>query len=295
MNNAIRIVIKLYNKAIKMKDVIYSPLRERRQKQIVAAKEERRRFVSRINQINSRIEIDPESFLSSRVFVSGSYEPDVVHYLKRILRPGMVCVDAGANVGYLSVLMAKKVGRRGRVISFEPTQRSFASLRRNVQLNGLTNVFAEQVALADHNGTLEFNEGPAGYDVYNSAGNITHPSALSVPFQKTMVPCVTLDSYASANNINRVDLIKIDVEGGELSALKGMEATLENNPQAKIIIEFADQTTQGFGYQAKEIGVWLESRGWKLAIIETLGFTVPSSSQREWNGESVAVFKPLPS
>ncbi len=115
MNNAIRIVIKLYNKAIKMKDVIYSPLRERRQKQIVAAKEERRRFVSRINQINSRIEIDPESFLSSRVFVSGRYEPDVVHYLKRILRPGMVCVDAGANVGYLSVLMAKKVGRRGRV------------------------------------------------------------------------------------------------------------------------------------------------------------------------------------
>ena len=292
MKRVRRIFYYFYNKTMKVKYVIGKPLRERRQKQIAIAKKEKRTFISYIPQIHSRMLIDPDSFLSSRVFVNRSYEPDLVHYLKRVLRPGMICVDAGANVGYLSMLMAKKVGRMGRVVSFEPTQRSFAALCRNIQLNGLTNVTGEQVALSDHNGTLEFHEGPLDYDVYNSAGNISHPSALSVTFKSTIVPCMTLDSYLNANNIEKVDLIKIDVEGGELSALKGMEETLERNPQALLIIEFADQTTRGFGYQAREIGFWLEAKSWKLSIIETLGLTVPASAARDWNGEIVVAIKP---
>jgi len=292
MNNLKRIIFRIYEKAIKVKYVIDKPLRQRRQRQLVIAKAEKRTFISYINQIDCRIVIDPDSFLPSRVFVNRCYEPDLVRYLKRILRPGMICVDAGANVGYLSMLMAKRVGKTGRVVSFEPTQRSFAALCRNVQLNGLTNVMSEQVALSDHNGTLEFHEGPLDYDVYNSAGKISHPSALSVTFKNTIVPCMTLDSYLSANQIKKVDLIKIDIEGGELSALRGMKETLEYNPQALLVIEFADQTTLGFGYQAREIGSWLEVRDWKLSIIKKFGLTAHTSAERDWNGEIVVASKP---
>ena len=287
MNDVISIFRRFYNKAIKIRDDISTPLRNRRRRQISVARKEGRTFISYIHQIHSHIEIDPDSYLSSRVFIHKRYEPDLVFYLKRTLSPGMICVDAGANVGYLSMLMAKRVGRQGCVVSFEPTARSFMALCKNIQLNSLTNIVAEQIALSDSNGTLEFNEGPPDYDVYNSAGNISHPSALSVAFQKRIVRCITLDSYLSANKIEKVDLMKIDVEGAELSVLKGMEGTLSRNPQAVLVIEFADVTTAGFGYEAREIGFWLESRGWKLSVIETLGLTLPTSADRAWSGESV--------
>lgn len=286
-----KMIVFLYRGLIKIKSLIDKPLRDRRKRRIAVAQKEKSTFISHINQINSRLEINPDNFLPSRVFVNGNYEPDLINYLKRILRPGMICVDIGANVGYLTILMAKRVGTQGHVLSFEPTQRSYNALCRNVRLNNLTNVAVHQLALTDHDGTLDFHEGPPDYDVYNTAGNISHPSAQRVVFKKSIVPCKTLDNYLSENKIQQVDLIKIDVEGGELLALKGMETTLEHNPHINLIVEFADQTTQGFGYQAKEIGFWLEERGWSLMIIEALGFAEPTKSDRAWKGEIVVASK----
>lgn len=68
--------------------------------------------------------VDPNMFFS-QVYVIGSYEPDLARYLKKILRPGMTCIDAGANVGYLALLMAKYAGPQRRVISLEPTKHTF--------------------------------------------------------------------------------------------------------------------------------------------------------------------------
>ncbi|MBA4385632.1 MAG: hypothetical protein C0410_12915, partial [Anaerolinea sp.] len=198
--------------------------------------------------------------------------------------------------GFFTVLMAKQVGPHGRVIAFEPTQRTFDILKENVRINALSNVDVEQLALFDRDGDLEFHEGPPGFDGYNSAGAITHPTAVNQAFMDCRVPCMTFDSYLHTRRIPRVDLIKIDVEGSELFILQGMEKTLEANPALKLVIEFADMTTAGFGYGAKDIGLWLIERGWKLSVIESFGIIVPVMRQdlidRSWYGQSVIAYKP---
>jgi FkbM family methyltransferase len=234
--------------------------------------------------------IDPAMYFSE-VFVSASYEVELVQYLKKNLRPGMACIDAGANVGYFTLLMAKRVGPQGLVISFEPTQNTMDILQQNIRLNGLGNVVAVKLALSDYNGAMQFHEGPPGYEVYNSAKPIVHPSAEEKYFTVTSTECATLDDYLASRNISRIDIIKIDVEGAELSVLRGMEKTLQANPHARLIVEFAEQTTRGFGYSAKELGDWLTKRGWRLFLIKPFGRISEVSADQRWTGQMVLASK----
>jgi FkbM family methyltransferase len=247
-------------------------------------------LVSFMPALGAKMIIDPTTYFSD-VFVKGFYEIDLVNYFKKSLRPGMTCIDIGANIGYFTMLMAKRVGPRGSVISFEPTQNSLDLLRRNIQLNGFDNVVAENLALSDYNGAARFHEGPPGYEVYNSIGRITHPSAKDQSFTARSVSCVTLDDYLAARNIEKVDVIKIDVEGAELSVLRGMEKTLQTNPNARLIVEFAEQTTRGFGYSAKEIGDWLTKRGWRLALFNSRGRISEVTGDETWMGQMVLAYK----
>ncbi len=230
--------------------------------------------------------IDPGLYFS-RAYVSGGYEQDLVRYLVTTIQPGMVCVDVGANVGYFTLLMASLVGTSGRVVAFEPTASTCRVLRDNVRLNGFRHVNVEELALSNYDGVLPFREGPAGFDVYNTAGTITHPSAAHIAFASSAVNCTTLDRYLNRIGIERINLIKIDVEGSELSVLEGMEDMLRRNPQLRLIIEFADQTTRGFGYRARDIGAWLLERGLRLSMISAHGELAPVSLDRIWDGQMV--------
>jgi FkbM family methyltransferase len=270
----------------------FSPARHRRQRQVEAARQKNRPFVAYVPAVGCKMIVDPDTFFS-RVYVLGSYEPHLVRYLKEILQPGMTCIDAGANVGYFTLLMAKRVGPMGRVIAFEPTQHTFDILLENVQLNSLKHVTVEQLALFAHDGILQFHEGPPGFEVYNSAGEITHPSAARQAFTARIVRCSTLDTYLNTHWTNKVEVIKLDVEGAELLVLKGMEDTLQANPQLKLIIEFADQTTRGHGYSARDLGIWLVQTGWQLSVINPFGKVHPVSVEEKWSGQMVVASRRL--
>jgi FkbM family methyltransferase len=230
--------------------------------------------------------VDPQTFFANE-YILGSYELNVVRYLKKILKPGMACIDAGANVGYFTLLMARLVEPGGIVISFEPTQHSFDLLKENINLNYLKSVTPEQIALFDHEGTLEFHEGPPGFDAYNSAGEITHPSAVNQPFTPRSIRCTSVDDYLTTHHIGKVDVIKIDVEGAELFVLKGMEKTIQANPQVKILFECAEETTRGYGYSARDLGTWFLERGWQLAILAPSGKLSVFSDDQDWTGQMV--------
>lgn len=276
----------IIGKIFGMRDILRTPGQRLRQRKVEAARRANRTFITYIHAVRCRMIVDPDMFFS-QVYVLGSYEPDLVRYLKKILRPGMTCIDAGANVGYFTLLMARSVGFEGRVISFEPTDYVFDLLKRNIGLNVFKHVVAEQLALFSHNGTIEFREGPPSYEVYNSAGTITHPSAGNQAFTSRSVPCVTLDHYLKTRHISKVDVIKLDVEGAELPVLKGMEITLEANPNAILIVELAEQTTRGFGYSAKDIGIWLIEKGWGLSLIKAFGRVSPTPVNQTWEGQMV--------
>jgi FkbM family methyltransferase len=264
----------------------FSPTRQMRRNQVRSAKQTKSTLVAYISAVGCKMIIDPETFFS-QAYVLGSYEPHVVRYLKKILRPGMTCIDAGANIGYFTLLMARLVEPGGRVISFEPTQYSFNLLKENIRLNRLSSVTPEQIALFDHEGILEFHEGPPGFDVYNSAGEITHPSAVNQPFIPRSIRCTSIDAYLNTHHIGEVDVIKLDVEGAEFLVLKGLETTLQANSQAKLIFECADQTTRGFGYSARDLGTWFLERGWQLAVIDPFGKLSAFSDEQCWTGQMV--------
>ncbi len=234
--------------------------------------------------------IHPETFLA-QAYVEGSYEKPVVRYLNSAIRPGMCCIDAGANVGFFTLLMARRVGPAGKVIAFEPTEKTHAVLRENLDLNSASNVVPERLALSDREGEIRFNEGPPGFDVYNSAGDISHPMAAGEEFRTVVVPCTTLDGYLKRAGIAAVDLVKLDVEGSELFALKGMEGTMKANPGMKIVVELADQTTRGLGYEARVIHEWFVRNRWQTRMIDARGDLVPAPAMDAWNGEMVVAFR----
>lgn len=145
----------------------------------------------------------------------GRYEEDVTGFLRQVVPENGVVVDAGANIGVLS-LLAARLAPRGRVYAFEPAPRTADYIRANAAANRVTNIEVEAVALSDHEGEIEFavnTEYPAGAHLAVDEASIT-------------VPTTTLDAWASRVGLDRLDVLKIDVEGAELLVLAGAAATI---------------------------------------------------------------------
>jgi FkbM family methyltransferase len=143
-----------------------------------------------------------------KAFVFGTYEPDVVTVIQRHLRPGMVAVDCGAHIGYHTLLMAKCVGKTGKVYAFEPLPENFSVLCENIALNGYEGiVVAEKKAVGAQTGQQRFRRGQWRPDDLDP---LTSVSCLD-PQGDLEVEVVALDDYFADR---RVDFLKIDVEGG---------------------------------------------------------------------------------
>ena len=201
----------------------------------------------------------PEGNVSRDLYL-GQIEHDVVKFLAWYLKPGMVVMDLGANIGIHSLLSAKYVGEHGAVHAFEPTPRTFEQLRANVELNGFTCVQLNQLAVADKSGTSTFY-------LYSQCGmnSMRRQDWVGKPLEQIVVETVSLDEYVQAKNLQRVDLLKIDVEGAELLVLKGARSLLCRQNPPVVVCEFTNKTTRNFGYQAISLRNFLESLGYHLS------------------------------
>jgi FkbM family methyltransferase len=161
--------------------------------------------------------------------VRAHYERELM-YLQQFVTPGMVVVDGGANYGIYSVAAARLAGRPGQVLAFEPCSESFSVLRRNIDLNHLLNVRAYCAALSDKNGRARLYHHESGPNSF-SLGLPENPLVDSEE-----VSIRTLDEVLREENIDRVGLIKLDVEGAEELVLRGA-ARIINHSRPKIIFE----------------------------------------------------------
>lgn len=142
----------------------------------------------------------------------GSYEIEKQKLVAQYLNKNGVFYDIGANVGFYTLLASRIVGIDGHVYAFEPLPRNIMYLRRHIELNKLQNVRVFDVAVADYTGVTRFEEGER-----HSMGKIAQNGNFEVSV--TM-----LDSLLAQNEIKPPDLVKIDVEGGELAVLNGAES-----------------------------------------------------------------------
>ena len=178
--------------------------------------------------------IIPQEETSRAVYVSGVYEPCTTSVLRVLLGEGKTCIDVGANVGIMSLLASRWVGPTGRVISFEPSGREFDRLREHIERNALANVQAVHSAVGERDGTATLQvAGPvvAGHNTLEE--QFVYPE-VKAAYSET-VSVVRLDDYLSANGVTRVDVIKIDVEGGEHKVIEGALQTIARDRPALLI------------------------------------------------------------
>jgi FkbM family methyltransferase len=153
-------------------------------------------------------------------YLLGTAEPHLQRIIRKYVAPGDAVYDIGANVGYVSLSLAKLVGVRGRVIAFEPVPRNVDLLRRNVEDNELTNVQLLAVAASDKYGeaVIRVAENPSTASLVWHRDN---PAALGV-----VIKTVAIDDLVGGGDVPEPTFVKIDVEGAEGQVLRGMHRTV---------------------------------------------------------------------
>ena len=165
--------------------------------------------IRRVTRDGITFDLDPSDYVQWTIYFG--IEREEKSALFNLAKPGYVALDIGTNVGEVLLNFAKRVGPDGRAIGFEPNPETLAKCRHNLRLNGFSNVEVHGFALGDTQGEVSIgrvDETNAGADRVVASGGVA-------------VPLTTLDEFAKS--LERLDLIKIDVEGFDLKVLRGGE------------------------------------------------------------------------
>lgn len=181
----------------------------------------------------------------------GVYEPAETALIKKLIKPDYVVLDIGANIGYFTLIMAKQ---SKQLYAFEPESRNYQTLQKNIEFNNLENVHLHNVAVAEKSGssTLHLCDTNRGmHRIYESQwckeGTVN-------------VPTIAIDDL-----IEYADFIKMDIEGAELGALKGMKRLLKNH-HPTLLMEFHPPSIIEYGAQPKEIFDFVVRLGYTVEI-----------------------------
>lgn len=193
------------------------------------------------------------------------YEGSTTRLLKRLLQPGMRVVDGGAHVGYYTLLAARQVGPEGHVYAFEPEPNNQVLLEQNVARNGYRNVTVAPQALWSGRAALPLFVSR----VDNGSHSLRH--RLVDEGASTIVQATTLDQFLAAEGWPQIDLIKLDLEGAESEALKGMEELIRRQPALALLVEFAPRLLQASGVDPERFLTLLSQLGFALHVVEEHG------------------------
>lgn len=164
---------------------------------------------------------------SSKAFIFGTYEREVVRSLCDVVQPASTVVQAGAHIGYFTLLLAKLVGPQGTVIAFEPVPENFRVLAENVEMNGCRNVILEKRAVAARSGITSLRT--------NDNDRLTYTASLLRGGPALDVEAISLDDYVS-RLVQPIHFVMMDVEGAESDVLEGMRNTLTRD-FPKVLVE----------------------------------------------------------
>jgi FkbM family methyltransferase len=224
-----------------------------------------------------QVQVDLDDWIQKQIFFFGSYllEQQETRYWCKSVRHGEIILDIGANIGYYSLLASKRIGNQGKVYAFEAAPETFRKLSANIQRNAMTNVVAINLAITNFRGTIDLHIADTRNTGMSSIAAFADESGETVT-----VPCDTLDNIANDHSLDRVDRIKIDVEGAEMMVLKGMENTLRKYTPV-IHIELIDSRLKDAGSSLAELWSYLLSLGYLPHSIGTGDQLVRVDTPRE--------------
>lgn len=226
----------------------------------------------------TRLNLYLDNDLSLTLFSGGSFEPNEFALLDRILRPGMVFVDGGANEGAYTVFAAVRVGPKGQVIAIEPSERELERLKANIALNRLRNVDIVEMALADRSGSARLLIAEPEHAGQNTLGEFAYAIKCSGALE---VATTTLDELIEARGLDRLDVLKLDIEGAEFRALSAAWGVLEEM-RPLILFEVTEAALEHQGASAAAVFELLKAANYVvLRIDEETGEPGPFASGRD--------------
>jgi FkbM family methyltransferase len=200
---------------------------------------------------NIKMELDANSYMGGSLFWSGFHHLNECLYLNSFLTNNMVLVDVGANQGEFSLFAASKI-KGGKVLSFEPVSSNVKMLKKNIALNNYSQIELFEFGLLDEETDLPVYT--SNDEILNSGRHEGLSTLYPDDYRSVQEEIIQLKVFDSLffEKLERLDFIKIDIEGAELPALKGMLKTITKfKPQ--ILIEISSETIKNTNYEFEEL------------------------------------------
>lgn len=192
-----------------------------------------------------------------RYLVRGIDEPDIQYIAERYIKLGDHVIDVGANIGLTARAFAKAVGSDGEVHAIEPERSNFNYLCANSL--SWPQIIPHRLAFSVNEGYQKLYLNPVSGTGNSIYGNSSHSSQI--------VKCLTLDRFIEQEAIQRIDWIKIDVEGAELDVLEGMRSIIQQQPDIRLLIEYCPSNLERAGTSAGALIDKLNELGFNADVI----------------------------
>ena len=218
--------------------------------------------VKLLNEGNIRLLCNIDDWIPWNVYIHGRYQIEKRYesFMLGAARGSSVIFDVGANIGYYTTQFSRLLGDNGAVYAFEPCNYQHDILSQNLLLNDLRNVTVTKAIVSDVQGSPK--------KVFFSGISNTGSSSVEIESDHfEVVETVTVDDFCHNKEIDAIDLMKIDVEGHELSVLKGMKRILAESRLRNLFVEINEETLTAAGTSAQEVVDFLAGFGYVPASI----------------------------
>jgi len=205
--------------------------------------------------------LDTTLGVDSAIYHTGVFEPDSTRLVHRLVKPGMIVADVGANFGYYTIQFSKTVGDAGKVYAFEPSLKFQERLIHHIDRNQCTNVRVIREGLSDRAETLRLYDGGDSASFYFGDSNDK-----SAPVEN--VRLVTFDSFVRKEKLSRLDFMKVDIDGHEMRFFRGAKKAL-TTLRPMILVECMQLALQKAGSDVEELVSYLRGLKYELRSEKT--------------------------
>lgn len=204
-------------------------------------------IISRYDK-NILIKLNLDDWIQKQVFYFGRYEIEKNETLlwHNLIADSQIVIDIGANIGYYTLMSSVRVGTKGKVFSFEPVSTTFKKLSENVKLNQFDNITIENLAVSNAISEIELFVADE-----KSTGSSSISEHVNFSGIKERVKAITIDHYVKDKAFQRIDVVKIDVEGCEPMVIEGMMDSMRKF-RPLVLIEVLDERLKTVG-SSKEL------------------------------------------
>lgn len=214
------------------------------------------------NRDGIHFELDVHDIIQRDIYIYNYYEPEDVRAFRRLVGPGDVVFDVGANIGQYTLLASKLVGSPGHVFAFEPSPDVLPKLKKHLLMNHADNVELAAKAVAESDGTASFY--PAAQESNQGVGSLLPAESYRAELRSSQaveVEVTTLDSFCDQHGIESIDLLKVDVEGLDLDVLRGAERILARSPHVVVMSEVEPLNFVQRGFSFDDFIDYMQQRG----------------------------------